>query len=201
MMKRYSTLLLFTVVLSLLLSACSKPHEFSGTVFDDTVAAFDFTGTNYDGSTFQLSEHRDKVVLLFFGYTFCPDVCPFTLADLNMLYDQLGEQAEDLTVVFVTVDPERDTLEKLATYVPAFNPAFYGVRLEGEMYEAVKTTYGVYVENRPVEGSQVPGGYFVDHTGIIYLIDKAGNLSEVFPPNSDADFMQADVAYWLSRRS
>ncbi|MEZ4683366.1 MAG: SCO family protein [Caldilineaceae bacterium] len=182
------------------MTACGRPHQFSGTVFDSTAEAFDFTGTNYDGSTFRLSDHRGEVVMLFFGYTFCPDVCPFTLSDLNMLHEQLGDKAEKLTVVFITVDPDRDTLEKLSSYIPAFNPTFYGVRLEGEMYEAVKTTYGVYVEKRPVEGSQVPGGYFVDHTGLIYLVDKAGNLSEVFPPNSDADFMQADVEYWLGRR-
>lgn len=198
MMKRH--LFTFLFVLAIGVAGCSKPHEFSGTVFETTAEAFDFVGTNYDGSTFQLSDHRGEVVLLFFGYTFCPDVCPFTLADLNLLYAQLGDQAEDLTVVFVTVDPERDTLEKLSTYIPAFNPNFYGVRLEGEMYDAVMTTYGVFVEKRFVEGSQIPGGYFVDHTGIIYLIDKVGNLSEVFPPNSKADFMQADVAYWLGRR-
>ncbi|HRW08888.1 MAG TPA: SCO family protein [Caldilineaceae bacterium] len=198
MMKQRLIFLFFVLVVGL--AGCSKPHEFSGTVFDSTAAAFDFTGTNYDGTTFQLSDHRGEVVLLFFGYTFCPDVCPFTLADLNMLYNQLGDNAENLTVVFVTVDPERDTLEKMASYVPAFNPNFYGVRLEGEMYEAVKTAYGVYVEKRFVEGSEIPGGYFVDHTGIIYLVDKVGNLSEVFPPNSDADFMQADVEYWLSQR-
>lgn len=197
MMKHFTiTLLLF---LSLLLAACSEPHQFSGTVFDETAQAFDFTGTNYDGSPFQLSEHRGEVVLLFFGYTFCPDVCPFTMTDLNTLYDQLGEQAEDLTVVFVTVDPERDTLETMAAYVPAFNAEFYGVRVEGEMYEAVKTAYGLYVEKREVEGANADN-YFVDHTGIIYLIDKSGNLSEVFPPSSDADFMQADVEYWLEQR-
>ena len=148
---------------------------------------------------FQLSDHRGEVVLLFFGYTFCPDVCPFTLTDFNTLTKQLGDQANDLAIVFVTVDPERDTLETMAAYVSAFNPAFYGVRVEGEMYEAVKTTYGVYVEKREVEGAGADT-YFVDHTGIIYLIDKSGNLSEVFPPNSDADFMQADVEYWLRQR-
>lgn len=199
MMKRHLFFLPFvlSVLLMIGLVGCSTPHEFSGTVFESTAEAFDFTATNYDGTTFQLSDHRGEVVLLFFGYTFCPDVCPFTLADLNTLYTQLGDQSEDLTVVFVSVDPERDTVEKMATYIPAFNPEFYGLRLEGEMYDAVMTTYGVYVEKRFVEGSEIPGGYFVDHTGIIYLIDKAGNLSEVFPPNSDADFMQADVLYWL----
>jgi len=197
MIKRLSILL---IVLGLGLSACSKPHEFNGTVFEETAQAFDFTGTNYDGSTFQLSDHRGKVTLIFFGYTFCPDVCPFTLTDFNTLHEQLGDDASEVTVVFITVDPERDTIDKLASYVPAFNPNFYGVRLEGEMYEAVKTAYGVYVENRPIEGAPESDEYFVDHTGIIYLIDKSGNLSEVFPPNSDADFMQDDVRYWLQQR-
>jgi len=202
MMKRRLIYILFALLVLLIIgvSSCSKPHEFSGTVFESTAAAFDFTATNYDGTTFHLSEHRGEVLLLFFGYTFCPDVCPFTLADLNTLHEQLGDQADDLTVVFVSVDPERDTIEKMATYVPAFNPNFYGLRLEGEMYEAVMTAYGVYVEKRFVEGSEIRDGYFVDHAGMSDLVAKVGNLSEVFPPNSSADFMQADVAYWLSRR-
>ena len=199
-MKQLWIFILVFILFALGLSACRAPHQFSGTVFESTTEAFDFVGTNYDGSTFQLSDHRGEVTLLFFGYTFCPDVCPFTLADMNMLHGQLEEKADDLNVVFITVDPERDTLEKMSVYIPSFNPDFYGVRLEGEMYEAVTTTYGVYVEQREVEGSQIPGGYFVDHTGIIYLIDKQGHLSEVFPPNSNADFMQADVEYWLRQR-
>lgn len=197
MKKRVATLLLLVALA--LLSGCSKPHVFNGTTFDESGPAFDFAGVNYDGSPFHLSDQHGKVVLIFFGYTFCPDVCPFTLADMNTLATQLGEQAADVAFVFVTVDPERDTLEKLATYIPSFNPDFYGVRLEGEMYERTKTAYGVYVEKRPVEGSEVPGGYFVDHTGIIYVIDKAGNLAEVFPPGSDAATMQPDVEYWLEQ--
>ncbi|MCB0065295.1 MAG: SCO family protein [Caldilineaceae bacterium] len=197
MMKHFTISIL--LLLSLLLGACSKPHQFSGTVFDETGQAFDFTGTNYDGSAFQLSDHRGEVVLLFFGYTFCPDICPLTLTDLSTLYEQLGEQANNLTVVFVTVDPERDTLETMASYVPAFNSEFYGVRVEGEMYEAMKKAYGLYVEKRAIEGADADT-YFVDHTGIIYLIDKEGNLSEVFPVDSKADFMQADVEYWLKQQ-
>lgn len=197
MMKHYTlTLILF---LSLLLAACSEPHQFSGTVFEETAQAFDFTGTNYDGTAFRLSDLRGEVSLLFFGYTFCPDVCPFTMTDLNELYNQLGEEADDLNVVFVTVDPERDTRDVMSAYVPAFNEEFYGVRVDDAMYDAVKTAYGLYVEKREIEGGDA-NTYFVDHTGIIYLIDKRGNLSEVFPPNSDADFMQADVEYWLQRR-
>ena len=200
MTKRTASSLLLCTLLLALLSGCSKPHTFNGTTFDETGPAFDFTGTNYDGSPFTLSDQRGKVVLIFFGYTFCPDVCPFTLADMNSVATQLGDAADDVAFVFVTVDPERDTLEKLATYIPSFNADFYGVRLEGEMYEATKTAYGVYVEKRPVEDSKVPGSYFVDHTGIIYLIDKQGNLAEVFSPGSDAATMLPDVEYWLSRR-
>ncbi len=200
MMKRTTNQLLLVIFVLVLLVGCSKPHTFNGTTFDETGPAFDFVGTNYDGSPFKLSDQRGKVVLIFFGYTFCPDVCPFTLADMNTMATQLGDAADDVAFVFVTVDPERDTLEKLATYIPSFNADFYGVRLEGEMYEATKTAYGVYVAQNPVEGSEVPGSYFVDHTGIIYVIDKQGNLAEVFSPGSDAATMLPDVEYWLSRR-
>ncbi len=200
MMKQrilFSTIFLFLLLIGA--SACREPHQFSGTVFEDTAQAFDFTGTNWDGTPFQLSDHRGEVTLLFFGYTFCPDICPFTLTDLNELHEELGEQAEDLNVVFVTVDPERDTVATLAQYVPAFNPDFYGVHIEVDMFESVKTTYGLYVEKRLVEGADEET-YFVDHTGLIYVIDKAGNISEVFPPDSGAETMLADITYWLRQR-
>lgn len=196
-MMRYrllSVLLFFTF----LLSACGTAHEFKGTVFDNSAPAFAFEGVNYTGEPFRMSELQGKVVVVFFGYTFCPDVCPLALADLKRVTDQLGEKAQDLAVVFVTVDPERDTPERLTAYVSAFDPAFYGVRLEGQMYEATKAAYGVFVEKNEVETGD-PNNYFVDHTGGIYIIDKAGNLSEAFGYDAGVDALLPDIEYWIDQ--
>jgi len=189
---------LVTLVLALTLVSCTRPHEFNGTVFDNPTPAFAFEGVNYTGEPFRLSDQQGKVVVIFFGYTFCPDVCPLALADLKQVAAQLGEKAQDLAVVFVTVDPERDTLDRLATYVGAFDPAFYGVRLEGEMYEATKAAYGVYAEKSEVETGD-PNSYFVDHSAGVYVIDKAGNLSEAFQYNAGVDAILPDINYWLAQ--
>lgn len=190
--------MLVTLVLALTLVSCTRPHEFNGTVFDNPTPAFAFEGVNYTGEPFRLSDQQGKVVVIFFGYTFCPDVCPLALADLKQVAAQLGEKAQDLAVVFVTVDPERDTLDRLATYVGAFDPAFYGVRLEGEMYEATKAAYGVYAEKSEVETGD-PNSYFVDHSAGVYVIDKAGNLSEAFQYNAGVDAILPDINYWLAQ--
>ena len=196
--RRSWRMLLATLVLTLVVVGCAKPHQFNGTVFENPTPAFPFEGTNYTGDPFRMSDQQGKVVVIFFGYTFCPDVCPLALADLKAVTTKLGEKAQDLAVVFVTVDPERDTLERLAAYVGAFSPDFYGVRLEGQMYEATQKAYGVFVEKRPVENGD-PNNYFVDHSAGVYVIDKTGNLAEAFRFDAGVDAFVPDLDYWLSQ--
>lgn len=190
--------LLATLVLIVAVVGCTQPHQFNGTVFENSAPAFPFEGANYTGDPFRMSDQQGKVVVIFFGYTFCPDVCPLALADLKAVATKLGEKAQDLAVVFVTVDPERDTLERLAAYVSAFSPDFYGVRLEGQMYEATQKAYGVFVEKRPAENGD-PNNYFVDHSGGVYIIDKTGNLVEAFRFDAGVDAISGDLDYWLSQ--
>ncbi|MEZ4714621.1 MAG: SCO family protein [Caldilineaceae bacterium] len=136
-------------------------------------------GTNWDGTPFDLSALRGKVALIFFGYTACPDICPVTLAEMKQVYNQLGDAREDVAVVFVTVDPERDSVERLAQYIPAFDPAFYGVYIPPEQQESVKKGYGVFAEKRdPGDSSSVD--YLVDHSGWIYGVDTKGNLRTAY---------------------
>ena len=189
---------LATLVLALAMAGCTKPHQFNGTIFENPTPAFPFEGVNYTGEPFRMSEQQGKVVVIFFGYTFCPDVCPLALADLKTVTSKLGEKAKDLAVVFVTVDPERDTLERLTAYVQAFDPTFYGVRLEGQMYEVTQKAYGVFVEKRPAENGD-PNSYFVDHSAGVYVIDKTGNLVEAFRFDSGVDAISPDLEYWLSQ--
>lgn len=196
--SRSRWVILATLVLVLTIAACAKPHQFSGTIFENPAPAFPFEGVNYTGEPFRMSDQQGKVVVIFFGYTFCPDICPLALADLKTVTSKLGEKAKDLAVVFVTVDPERDTLERLTAYVSAFDPSFYGVRLEGQMYEATKAAYGVFVEQRPAENGD-PNNYFVDHSAGVYVIDKSGNLTEAFRFDAGVDALLPDLEYWLSQ--
>ena len=104
-----------------------KAESFRGTLYDPALPAAEIELTQGNGSSFRLSEMRGDVVLLYFGYTFCPDVCPTTLSELNRVVEGMWPDGEQVQVVMVTVDPERDTLEKLHEYVAIFNPNFIGL--------------------------------------------------------------------------
>ena len=151
-----------------------KP-TFRGTTYAEPYPpAPEFTLTRADGSSFQLSEMRGKTVLLFFGYTSCPDVCPTTLAELNLAMKQLSEKdANKVQVLFVTVDPKRDTPEKMQEYVNHFNTNFIGLSGTEDELTPVWNSYGVYREI--VEGTSALG-YLVNHSARVTLIDGKGNL-------------------------
>jgi protein SCO1/2 len=117
---------------------------------------------------------RGDIVLLFFGYTSCPDVCPTTLSEMKRVLAELGSNAGQVQVIFVTVDPERDTPQKLRDYVSIFNPAFIGLSGSMEELQEVWSDYGVYREEEQLPNSAT--GYLVNHTARVYLIDRDGNL-------------------------
>ncbi|MCK6540938.1 MAG: SCO family protein [Anaerolineales bacterium] len=152
-----------------------KPAGFRGTIYTEPYPpASDFTLARADGSRFQLSGMRGKVVLLFFGYTSCPDICPTTLAELNQAMKGLkAEEAARVQVVFVTVDPGRDTPERAQEYVNHFNPDFIGLSGPEEELSKVWNAYGVFREI--VEGTSA-AGYLVNHTARVTLVDGNGNL-------------------------
>jgi len=152
-----------------------KPASFRGTAYEEPYPlASDFTLTRADGSGFQLSEMRGKTVLLFFGYTSCPDVCPTTMAELNQAMKQLGEKdAGRVQVLFVTVDPGRDTPDRTQEYVNHFNSSFIGLSGTENELAQVWSKYGVFRE--VVEGTSALG-YLVNHTARVTLIDANGNL-------------------------
>jgi protein SCO1/2 len=153
----------------------APPASFRGTVYGEPYPpASEIALTRADGSSFRLSEMQGDIVLLFFGYTSCPDVCPTTMAELNQALQKLNEdQAKRVKVLFVTVDPERDTPERVQEYANHFNDEFIG--LSGSEAELQKTwnDYGVFREK--VEGTSALG-YLVDHTARVTLIDQDGNL-------------------------
>lgn len=156
----------------------SKPVSFRGTTYTQPYpVAQEIELTRADGSSFRLSEMRGKVVMLFFGYTSCPDVCPTTLAEFKQSLEKLGGKSDQVQVLFVTVDPQRDTPPRVQEYVDHFNPKFIG--LSGSETELVKiwNNYGVFREI--VEGTSA-AGYLVNHTARVTLIDQQGNLRVSF---------------------
>jgi protein SCO1/2 len=132
-----------------------------------------FTLTDQHGATVTEASLKGHPSAMFFGYTFCPDVCPTTLSDLTLLMEKLGPDADKLKVYFVTVDPERDTAEQLATYLQAFDPRFTALTGSREAIDAMLKEYRVYSKKVPTDG----GSYTMDHTASVYLLDSDGRLA------------------------
>jgi protein SCO1/2 len=171
-----------------------QPHVFSGSVIqsNDKAPRVDLQASN--GETVRIADFEGEVVVLYFGYTFCPDVCPTTLSKLSKAMDLLGEKAEDVQVIMVSVDPERDTPEALAEYVEYFHPDFMGITGELSAVDRVATLYGVYYEKE--EGSAATG-YLVNHTATVMVIDREGYLKLVLPFEGTAEQIAADIDYFL----
>jgi protein SCO1/2 len=153
--------------------------SYRGVLYDPPSPAYDFTLLTAGEQTVSLHDFRGKVVLLFFGYTSCPDVCPTTLAELRLVRAGLGEAAERLQVLYVTVDPERDAPDRAQEYVSVFDPAFIGLSGSLEILEGTWAAYGVTRIVEEPTGSAA--GYFVTHSARLYLIDPDGNLLLSYP--------------------
>jgi protein SCO1/2 len=145
-----------------------------------------------DGGELTLRRFRGKVVILEFGFTHCPQVCPTTLAALAGARKRLGAEAADLQVVYVTVDPERDDVERLRTYLAAFDPTFVGGTGTAEQLAAVRETYGI-AASRVALGA----GYGFTHSSYTYLIDREGDLRALMPYGSSPDDYAHDLSILL----
>ncbi len=145
----------------------------------------DFNLVDQDGRPISLKRFRDKVVLIEWGYTNCPDVCPVTLSKLNKVMEDLGDKAEDVQVLFITVDPERDTADRLKTYVPYFNMGFIGVTGPPEKIEKAAGDYGVtVVKHQEVYGRSEKDHwdrYLMTHTNTVFLVGRDGTLLLTYP--------------------
>ncbi len=152
----------------------AKPPSFRGTLYGEPFPpAAEVELTKADGSIFRMSEQRGKIVLLFFGYTSCPDVCPTTLAEMTNVMNELGDASQNVQVVFVSVDPRRDTPEKIQEYASRFNPTFLGLSGTQEELEPIWQGYSIF---RAEVDSDSAMGVIIDHTARLYLIDPEGNL-------------------------
>jgi protein SCO1/2 len=152
----------------------SGPASFRGTSYSEPYPiAPQIELKQADGETYRLSDQKGKIILLFFGYTSCPDVCPTTMAELKLVREDLGNQAGDVQVIFVSVDPEHDTAEMVQEYVSRFDPSFIG--LSGSTNELTKIwdEYGVFRETVKADSAL---GYTVNHTARVTLIDADGKM-------------------------
>ena len=173
----------------------TQPYAFHGSVIEPPTRAADFTLTAHDGRPLQLSKFSGKLVVLYFGYTACPDVCPTTLSDLKRTRARLGQSADRVQFLFVTVDPERDTAERLQGYVPSFDPSFIGLTgTEAELAPTWKA-YGVYRAKQPSTSAL---GYLMDHSSQVYVIDPRGNLRMTFAFGETPDNMAQDIQHLLN---
>jgi protein SCO1/2 len=161
--------------LLMILAACSPKPEFKNIdITGGTAFGKDFSLLDPDGKLRTLNDFKGKVVVMFFGYTQCPDVCPTTLTEMQQVMTLLGPQSDKVQVLFVTVDPERDTATILKQYVPSFDARFLGLRPADEVaLEKVTKDFKIYYKKVP---GTSPGSYTIDHTAGSYAFDPEGRL-------------------------
>ncbi len=200
-MRTKTKALNFAILMALLLlsalSSNARPNE-EKTGKNDNMNAFevitgmggDFELTNHHGVKTHLKDFRGKVVLLFFGYTNCPIVCPTTLADLSQLMGRMGKNADNIQVLFITADPERDTAERLNEYVPYFHPSFLG--LTGTVGEITKVAVQYGAGFKKI-GYKSADEYEISHSTYIYLLDQKGKFYELYPFKTPVDRIAADI--------
>lgn len=164
-------LALMSIALMAGLAACSQPKHWVLQDINGLMPTLQFNLTDQDGQTVNASNYRGKIVLLYFGYTHCPDICPATLGTLSLALHQLGADADKVRVLFVSVDPKRDTTTVLKQYVTAFGPQFVGLRGSDDQLESLTKRYRVaYSRDKP----DTQGNYLVTHSSAVFIFDGTG---------------------------
>jgi protein SCO1/2 len=191
--------LLVAASLAFSLSGCDKLPGKQASFQNTDVTGLDyakaFSLTDHTGKPRTLADYKGKVVVVFFGYTQCPDVCPTTMAEMAGVMQKLGAQADQVQVLFITLDPERDTQQLLANYVPAFDKRFVG--LYGTPDQTAKTAKEFKVFYSKVPGT-APGSYTIDHTAGSYVFDREGRLRLFIRHGGGADPIVHDIRQLLS---
>lgn len=180
------------------LSGCQpapQPSSFQATDITGAGFARDFRLTDHNGRIRTLADFKGKAVAVFFGYTHCPDVCPTTLADFAAALKLLGEQAGRVQVIFVTVDPQRDTPDILRQFVPAFNPSFLGMYSDTDTLKRLAKEYKVVYQKTSVKAAD---DYLIDHSAGTYIYDPKGNLRLLMPYGSSPEAIAHDLKMLLS---
>ena len=187
-----------TVILSGLVAtaAAAADEALKAGVFSPPRLAPDFSLQASNGTELKLSSYRGRVVVLAFGFTTCPDVCPITLATLAQARKKLGAEAKNVQIVYVTVDPERDDAARMRTYLASFDPTFIGGTGAAGRLEAVRKEYGIIATRKTVGTS-----YLYGHSSFVYLIDAAGRLRALMPYGHSADDYAHDLRILMAKGS
>lgn len=189
----------FTLAVLALLAACSEPPpQFRSTDVTGMTFSGDFRLTDHNGRERTLADFRGKAVVVFFGYTHCPDVCPTTLAELAAAMKALGKDAERVQVLFISVDPERDTADLLSKYVPSFHPSFLGLRGDPEITAKTAKDFKIMYQKQP---GAAPETYTVDHSAGSFVFDPQGKLRLYVSYGKGAEVFAHDIALLLRARN
>lgn len=192
-MNRAAFIAMIALALASPLRAADAPALKAG-VFTPPRMAPEFKLQGSDGKELKLSNYRGRLVVLGFGFTSCPDVCPVTLATLAQAHRKLGSAGKDVQVVYITVDPARDDAQRMQKYLAGFDPTFIGGTGTSEQLEAVRKEYGVMAEKK-MYGSN----YTVGHSSSIYLIDREGLLRALMPYGRGPDDYVHDLQLLMTR--
>lgn len=188
---------ILAVVLLVWATAFARPYTLHGSEITNQMTAPPVNLKRADGSLFQLEQQKGNIVLLFFGFTSCPDVCPTTLADMKRVKADLGERAAQVKYIFITVDPQRDTPELVQAYASGFDPEFIGLSGTESDLTPVWEGYGVY---RKVSETTSTTSYDVEHSTRVYLIDTANNLRVTYPFGTPVEDLAADIRFLLKEK-
>jgi protein SCO1/2 len=189
-MRTYHMLFMQFFLITLILSGCTS-YAFKAATIEPPDQAYNFALTDQNEKEFTLSQVKGKVALLFFGYTNCPDVCPATLSDLQIVLKRLGTNATNVAVLFVTVDPERDTPERLRRFVSLYDPATIALTGTSDELTAVYKAYGAGAQRRDTPESALV--YMMDHTSTITVIDKQGQRRLLIGFGTPIDDIVSDI--------
>lgn len=198
--KKTVSLGLFAILIGLAVlgAACGPGYEYRGMALDPPLPVPDFELSTTGGRPFHLSDVEGDIALIYFGYTFCPDVCPLTLADVKQALDGL-EGRDRVHVIFISVDPERDTPEVLARYMKAFDPSFIGITDDFSRVQEVMKAYGAFAEKEDTPDSAA--GYLVSHTARLYLVGPNREVILTYPFGFKSEDLRNDLIYLLQQET
>lgn len=193
-MQTHRPLIFLMLLLALCLSACAKPQPWALNDVSGHLPDLDFTLTGDNGKPLRGSDFRGKAVLLYFGFTHCPDVCPLTLTNLHQVMRKLGPASDDVRILFVSVDPRRDTPQVLRRYLPAFDKHAVGVTGSARQLRAFAKRYRVAFDLKKPDAD---GNYDVSHSSAVFVFDRAGKARLLSTSADDIDGLVHDISQLL----
>ena len=182
------------VSLSFLCACAPTAHTWQGSTYEPPHKAPPIQIAHPMGASFDLSDQEGIITLLYFGYAYCPDVCPATLAILGQVFNELDLTPAQAQVVMITVDPARETPESVAAYVRKFHPDFIGLWADEDTLQTIMQAYGVVAVQEP---SEDPARYLITHTARVFLVDKQGFLRVHYPFGTTPQAFMTDLTYVL----